>query len=146
MLTTPQERTKYLKECEEKIAACVSEDVFFERYTVEHNDWSVMGFSNDGIDYGYETYGRDLGHVLAVNKEDPRRVWTIIEADGIYSEGCEKCNFAESDEESCECEHVGSMYIVSGYHLVNRLGYVITKEPCGLVDGHDNNMETYICD
>jgi hypothetical protein len=41
---------------------------------------------------------------------------------------------------------VGSMYIVSGYRLVNRLGYVITKEPCGLVEGHDNTLETYICD
>lgn len=50
----------------------------------------------------FETYGEDLSHV----KETlPDFIWTVIEGD----EG---------------------MSIVSGYHYVNRFGYLITEMPC----------------
>lgn len=50
-----------------------------------------------------ETYGADLKKVLEISKKHPKRVWTMIDGD----EG---------------------MYLVQGYHLVNRIYYVITKE------------------
>lgn len=52
----------------------------------------------------FETYGTELDYVLSManNKETANRVWTVIEGD----EG---------------------MCYVAGYHLVNRLGYLITE-------------------
>lgn len=52
----------------------------------------------------FETYGIELGYVLGVADTDERKVWTLVDGD----EGT---------------------YIISGYHLVNRIGYYITKKP-----------------
>jgi len=52
----------------------------------------------------FETYDIELGYVLATADLEPNRVWTLIEGD------------------------VG-LWIVNGYHLVNRLGYYITEKP-----------------
>jgi len=52
----------------------------------------------------FETYGIELGYVLATADIKPAHVWTLIDGD------------------------VGT-YVVSGYHLVNRIAYLITKEP-----------------
>jgi hypothetical protein len=54
----------------------------------------------------FETYGDDLEFVRSVYETDPRKVWTLVEGDD------------------------GNLYITSGYHLVNRLNYFITKNPC----------------
>jgi hypothetical protein len=53
----------------------------------------------------FETYGEDLEYVLSVANTEPRRVWTLVEGDD------------------------GNLYIVDGYHFVNRLNYFVTKEP-----------------
>jgi hypothetical protein len=53
----------------------------------------------------FETYGEELDYVLSIANTEPARVWTLVDGeDGLY--------------------------IVSGYHLVNRLNYFITKNPC----------------
>jgi hypothetical protein len=76
---------------------------FVARYTPQANhldgNASVDGFM-------FETFGEELAHVKSVLGESPRRVWTIIEADGIE-------------------------FISAGYHFVNRLGYLITAEEFG---------------
>jgi hypothetical protein len=56
----------------------------------------------------FETYGIDLEFVRSVYETDPKKVWTLVEGDD------------------------GNLYISSGYHLVNRLNYFITKNPCEL--------------
>jgi hypothetical protein len=50
----------------------------------------------------FETYGDDLE---AVRRHQPNHIWTLIQADD------------------------GDLWIVSGYHLVNRLGYFVTRQP-----------------
>lgn len=50
-----------------------------------------------------ETFGADLERILAT---DPKHVWTVVESD--------------SDESS---------YLIAGPHIVNRVGYVISKRP-----------------
>ena len=50
-----------------------------------------------------ETYGDDLKLVLKINKKTPMRVWTMVDGDD-------------------------GMYLLQGYHLVNRIYYVITNE------------------
>lgn len=54
----------------------------------------------------FETYGEELDFVFSVSLEDNTRktVWTIIETDG-------------------------EMYCVAGFHLVNRIGFIITEKP-----------------
>ena len=61
----------------------------------------------------YETFGDELIIVQQMAKED--RVITIIEGD--------------EDVENEFGEPTLNMLYVSGMHLVNRIGYLITKEP-----------------
>lgn len=53
----------------------------------------------------FETYGKELDYVLSIANTEPARVWTLVDGDD-------------------------GLYITSGYHLVNRLAYFITKNPC----------------
>ena len=62
----------------------------------------------------FETYGTDLDYVLEVAATTPRRVWTLIDSDN-------------------------GLVIVSGYHIVNRVNYIITKKDW--ID--DNNIVLY---
>lgn len=52
----------------------------------------------------FETYGTDALIVADMAKYDHRRVWTLVENDG-------------------------KMSILSGFHLVNRIGHFITDTP-----------------
>lgn len=54
--------------------------------------------------YHFETYGIELGYVLATADLEPDRVWTLVDGDD-------------------------GTYIVNGYHLVNRISYFITEVP-----------------
>lgn len=51
-----------------------------------------------------ETYGAELIHVKHVLENSPRNVWTVLDCDG-------------------------KTIVVSGYHYVNRMGYIITANP-----------------
>tara|TARA_R110000868_G_scaffold286242_2_gene546685 strand:- start:930 stop:1277 length:348 start_codon:yes stop_codon:yes gene_type:complete len=53
----------------------------------------------------FETYGEELDYVRSVYDKDPRRVWTLVDGDD------------------------GNLYIVDGYHLVNRINYFVTEVP-----------------
>lgn len=53
----------------------------------------------------FETYGAELDYVLSIANSEPARVWTLVDGDD------------------------GNLYIVDGYHLVNRVNYFITKNP-----------------
>lgn len=54
----------------------------------------------------YETYGEEIDYILSlVNDPSERnRVWTIVE------------------------DSSGKWYIVAGYHLINRIGYLVTEK------------------
>jgi hypothetical protein len=52
----------------------------------------------------FETHGVELGYVLATADIKPAHVWTLVDGDG-------------------------GTYVVNGYHLVNRIAYMITHEP-----------------
>lgn len=76
-------------------------DVFDETYTV---DDSIKSKFFDGDQGMLETFGDDLRLALDINKETPFRVWTAIDDDN------------------------GDVLLVNGFHFVNRIYYVITKE------------------
>jgi hypothetical protein len=80
----------------------ISEDYFWEHYNPQTNHLD----NNAGFDgCMFETYGNELEFVLAIaNSDEAKRVWTILEADG-------------------------KLFYSAGYHIVNRLGYIITARP-----------------
>ena len=76
---------------------------------MDYNEWSEkfrpVEFTDTetGHPYLLETFGKDLDRV---QHADPNCVWTLVASD-------------DSDV----------AYIVSGYHYVNRLSYIITEVP-----------------
>jgi hypothetical protein len=56
----------------------------------------------------YETFGEELNYVFSLR--DKNRVLTIIEGDG-------------------EDEKVGSLFITTGFHYVNRIGFLVLEKP-----------------
>ena len=56
----------------------------------------------------FETYGEELDYVLKIAYTEPKKIWTLVDGDD------------------------GNLYIASGYHLVNRINYFITHNPCEL--------------
>ncbi len=53
----------------------------------------------------FGTYGIEFEYVKEILKELPSCVWTVVEADGV-------------------------LIICSGFHFINRCGYIITEIPC----------------
>lgn len=73
-------------------------DDFLEKYT------PVLNYLDKNAGYNgtmFETFGEELRKVLNYDKS---HVWTIIDGDG------------------------SDMWIVPGYHIVNRFGYFITEQ------------------
>ncbi len=62
----------------------------------------------------YETHGAEADFIGEFAVKSPEHVWTVLETDEGIS-------------------------IVSGVHFVNRMGYIITKEP--VPDGHHIEVE-----
>lgn len=60
--------------------------------------------------FGYETFGEELDAVYAMNQSNPKKVWTVLDT----------C--PDENEDTC------GMVIVSGYHHVNRMLYIITEK------------------
>jgi hypothetical protein len=63
----------------------------------------------------YETYGEELAFVQEMATKN--RVLTIIEAD--------------EDETNDDGEETSVWYVISGFHYVNRIGYLITEQSIG---------------
>jgi hypothetical protein len=80
-----------------------------DQFDAWHKKYQPMDNHIDTNAYDkFETYGAELDYVLSIANSEPDRVWTLVEGDD------------------------SNLYIVSGYHLVNRLNYFITKNPCEL--------------
>ena len=61
----------------------------------------------------YETYGEELDYVMEMAKQN--RVLTIIEGDEVVLND-------DGEDDSV-------WYITSGFHYVNRIGYLVTEQP-----------------
>jgi hypothetical protein len=82
----------------------MTEDEFDTRYplVINHlNPNASWGFG-DGPGCLFETYGEELAFV---RRQDPRTIWTFVDGDD------------------------GNQYVLSGYHFVNRIGYLISTIP-----------------
>lgn len=79
----------------------ITEDVFEATYKPMLNHLDSNASWNGCM---FETYGEELVHVKAIYKENPDRVWTVLDVDG-------------------------ALMLDSGMSFVNRMGYVITELP-----------------
>lgn len=82
----------------------ITEDEFFEQYKPVLNKFHMDPEATAFNGCMYETYGVEEQHVRNVAQVNEGFVWTIIDGDDGLS-------------------------ITSGYHYVNRFGYIITQLP-----------------
>lgn len=88
---------------------CVINHIERSKTDISVKDEDICGFGGKC----YETYGEELDYVMEMAKQD--RVLTIIEGDEVAINN-------DGEEDSV-------WYITSGFHYVNRIGYLITKQP-----------------
>jgi len=82
----------------------INEDTFDALFPLRpnHLDANASWAHGDGPGCLFETYGEELEFV---RHQDPLTIWTFVDGDD------------------------GDQYLVSGYHLVNRIGYLISTTP-----------------
>jgi hypothetical protein len=82
----------------------LTEDQFDATYPLipNHIEPNASWAFGDGPGCLFETYGEELDFVRS---QDPRTIWTLVDGDD------------------------GDQYVISGYHLVNRIGYLISTVP-----------------
>lgn len=88
----------------------LTEDQFDEQFKLVKNHLDDNASFNG---YMFETYGPELAFVKTM--VDKNRVVTIIEGD--------------SDLKDEEGNEITAMYYVTGFHWVNRIGYLILENP-----------------
>src|ERR1700733_2815397 len=82
----------------------ISEDEFHAMYPLitNHINPNATWALGDGPGCLFETFGEELDFV---GSQDPRTIWTLVDGDD------------------------GNQYIISGYRLVSRIGYLISTVP-----------------
>jgi len=82
----------------------LTEDEFDEQYALvpNHINPSASWAFGDAGGCLFETYGEEFEFV---RRYDPSKVWTLVDGDG------------------------GDLYLVSGLHYVNRVGYLLSRNP-----------------
>jgi len=77
----------------------LTEDEFDARFHLITNPFNPNAGWNGCV---FETFGQELAYI---RKQPPACIWTLIDGDD------------------------GGLWLVSGYHHVNRVNYLISKEP-----------------
>jgi hypothetical protein len=82
----------------------ITEDEFDGRFPLvtNHLNPNASWGDTEGTGCLFETFGEELEFV---RRQDPRTVWTLVDGED------------------------GDLYLVSGYHFVNRIGYLISTVP-----------------
>lgn len=82
----------------------LTEEAFDEQYALVQNHLNPSASWAYGESGGclFETYGDEFAFVRQC---DPRTVWTLVDGND------------------------GDMYLVSGLHYVNRIGYLVSRDP-----------------
>ena len=87
----------------------LTEDQFAEQYPLLTNHLNPhASWGNERGGCLFETYGEELDFI---RQQNPRSVWTLIDGDD------------------------GDLYVLSGFHVVNRIGYLLSRTP--VPDGID---------
>lgn len=108
----------------------ISEDEFYEKYKPIKNHLDNNA-SWDGC--LYETFGEELHYCFELAKKE-NRVWTIVECDEVEADEVTgdveyEPNYNEDGEYPDDGYQPPCLYIISGFHYVNRQGFLITEVP-----------------
>lgn len=109
----------------------ISEDEFYGKYRPIKNHLDNNASWDGKL---YETFGEELQYCFELAKKE-NRVWTIVECEDINEE--DVTGDVEYDPDYNEDVEDGEydgyqppcLYIVSGFHYVNRQGFLITEVP-----------------
>jgi hypothetical protein len=96
----------------------MTDDQWFDQYKPVANPTGESGFCVGEDSFLFETYGNDLEKIQNQDEINPNTVWSYQES--------------ESDDK---------MLIVSGFHPINTLGYLITEIPF-----NDNEFIEIVCE
>jgi hypothetical protein len=82
-----------------------NETDFDTKYTYDISTLSSVFEADNGQGGMFETYSPDIDHILSLANDpnNAKRIWTMIDGDD-------------------------GMYLIAGYHLVNRIYYIVTME------------------
>ena len=82
----------------------ITEDEFDTQYplVINHLNPNASWTFGDGPGCLFETYGQELAFVRS---QYPRTIWTLVDGDD------------------------GSQFLLSGFHIVNRIGYLVSTVP-----------------
>ena len=103
----------------------ITEEEFYEKYKPVKNHLDDNA-SWDGC--MFETYDEEKQYCFDLAQKE-NRVWTIIECDDI------ECDDGPDDEDDYTPP---IMYVISGFHWLNRLGFLVTEVP------YENDIEVLI--
>lgn len=104
----------------EKTVIAITEDEFNREYNPLKNHLDENA-SWEGL--SYEVLGEERQYCLDLSKKE-NRVWSIIEC-GVYDPDEEE---EEDDEEEEEIYEPTCLYIVSGFHPANAVGFFVTEK------------------
>jgi len=85
----------------------------------------------------FETYEEEYEYVKKMSEEHPKRVWTIVSGEAVEECDDENCFFYADEEPETYIEemethlrkcHSESTVYITGFHYVNREGYLISEE------------------
>ena len=96
----------------------ISWEEFEEQYQPLQNHLDDnASFGGIMYDYGRDSNGNlipEYGYAWAMHKLEPNRVWTVV------------CDTENRDDDD---NLVSIVDVVAGWHVVNRLGYIVTAMP-----------------
>ena len=102
----------------------ITEDEFYEKYKPQNNHLDDNASWDGQL---YETFGKELDFCLELSKRE-NRVWTIVECDSDDPDD-EPDEDDDDDDDDEETYEPTCLYILSGFHKVNRVGFMVTEVP-----------------
>lgn len=103
----------------------ISEDEFHEKYKPIKNHLDNNATWDGCL---FETFGEELQHCFNLSQKE-NRVWTIVECDEVNEEDITDDVEYDPQDEDDDDYQPPCLYIISGFHYVNRQGFLITEVP-----------------
>jgi hypothetical protein len=103
----------------EKTVLTITEDEFYEKYKPIDNHLDSNASWDGKL---FETFDDELLYCFELSQKE-NRVWTIVECDDVEWEP------DEDDDDDDETYEPSCLYIMSGFHYVNRIGFIVTENP-----------------
>lgn len=100
----------------------ITEDEFYEKYRPIDNHLDKSAGWGGKL---YETFGEERDFCFQLAQKE-NCVWTVIECDDTEMDDDAVELDIELDDEN---SNPSCLYIISGFHIINRIGFMITEEP-----------------